>query len=80
MKRGSKEYRDYQMVFQSRRYGKPVTQKSIYPPYEEVNTYPSLHEASRVTGLLRETIRRCCDGKTKRGGFYIWEWANKELI
>ena len=37
--------------------------------------YESLSEAERQTGILGETISRCCRGKQKTAGGYHWRFA-----
>ena len=41
---------------------------------EFVNTYPSLAEAYRQTGVKDTTIRECCIGNYKHAGGYKWEY------
>lgn len=38
--------------------------------------YPSFHEASRQTGATKECISRCCVGKIKTAGGYVWSLSN----
>lgn len=38
--------------------------------------YPSFHEASRQTGTTKECISRCCVGKIKTAGGYVWSLSN----
>lgn len=33
-------------------------------------------EASRITGIHRNSIYQCCQGKYKTGGGYIWKYKN----
>ena len=41
---------------------------------ELLATFPSLREASRVTGIAVQNIRSCCIGKYKHAGGYIWKY------
>lgn len=41
---------------------------------ELIAEYPSLHEASRQTGCANSSICRCCKGKYKSTGGYIWKY------
>lgn len=40
-----------------------------------INTFPSAAEAKRVTGVCDTSIIRCCHGKLKTAGGYIWTFA-----
>jgi predicted GIY-YIG superfamily endonuclease len=40
-----------------------------------INTFPSSAEAKRVTGICDTSIIRCCHGKLKTAGGYIWMFA-----
>ena len=42
---------------------------------ELLATFPSLMEAERVTGISRSHISKCCNGKLKSAGGYIWRYA-----
>ena len=37
--------------------------------------FPSTHEAERVTGIYHSHISKCCNGKLKSSGGYIWRYA-----
>ena len=37
-------------------------------------TFPSTHEAERVTGIDHSHISKCCNGKHKSTGGYIWRY------
>ena len=41
---------------------------------ELLATFPSLHEAKRVTGINHGNISECCNGKRKSAGGYIWRY------
>lgn len=36
--------------------------------------YPSINEAQRQTGIVRHNIRKCCNGKRKSAGGFVWKW------
>ena len=36
--------------------------------------FPSTHEAERVTGIYHSHISKCCNGKIKSAGGYIWRY------
>ena len=38
-------------------------------------TFPSLHEAGRVTGIAFQNISGCCLCKRKSAGGYVWRFA-----
>ena len=42
---------------------------------ELLATYPSTHEAERITGIAQQSISSCCNGKRKSAGGYIWRYA-----
>ena len=41
---------------------------------ELLATFPSTHEAERVTRIARQSISSCCLGKYKSAGGYIWRY------
>lgn len=58
----------------------PKTSKPVQQIDKQGNllaTYPSAHEAQRVTGILRPNICNCCNGKRKykSAGGYIWRYV-----
>ena len=42
---------------------------------ELLATFPSTHEAERVTGINHSSISECCNGKLKSSGGYIWRYT-----
>lgn len=42
---------------------------------EFLATFPSLHEAERVTGIAQSHISACCHGKRKSAGGYVWKYS-----
>ena len=42
---------------------------------ELLATFPSLHEAERVTGTNNGNISSCCNGKYKSAGGYVWSFT-----
>ena len=42
---------------------------------ELLATFPSTHEAERITGIAHQSISKCCNGKKKSAGGYIWRYA-----
>ena len=42
---------------------------------ELLATFPSTHEAGRVTGINQSNISQCCLGRSKSAGGYIWRHA-----
>lgn len=40
-----------------------------------VKTYPSIREAERQTGVHNQSIVKCCKGKVKTAGGYVWKYA-----
>ena len=53
---------------------KPVLQFS--KDGEFIAEYPSIMEASRQTGCYQGNICRCCMGKYKSAGGYLWKYAS----
>ena len=45
---------------------------------EILHFYPSMHQASRETGVAEASISYCCSGKQKTAGGYIWKKAYKK--
>ena len=41
---------------------------------ELLATFPSTHEAARVTGINQGDISSCCLGKLKSSGGYVWRY------
>ena len=41
---------------------------------ELLATFPSTCEAGRVTGINQSSISKCCNGKLKSSGGYIWRY------
>lgn len=42
---------------------------------KEIVVFPSLCEASKVTGFNKSNLSRCCLGKTKTAYGFEWAWA-----
>ena len=42
---------------------------------ELINSYSSKREASKATGIDERNIGRCCYGRCKSAGGYIWKYA-----
>ena len=42
---------------------------------ELLATFPSTHEAGRVTGINQSNISQCCMGNRKSAGGYIWRYS-----
>ena len=42
---------------------------------ELLATFPSTIEAWRITGIAKQNISACCNGKRKSTGGYIWRYA-----
>lgn len=63
-----------------------VTQKKTMPTIKPVlqytldmvliKEYPSIREAERQTGIYNQNIIRCCKGKVKSAGGYIWRYKD----
>ena len=45
---------------------------------ELLAVYTSCASAARVTGLNRQGINNCANGKTKSSGGYVWRWEDDE--
>lgn len=53
---------------------KPVIQKDMGGNI--LNIFFSMHEATRVTGVNRNCIKACAEGKQKSSKGFLWEYAN----
>ena len=53
---------------------KPIIQKDVNG--NVVGTYFSMHEAERKTGVNRNNIRECANGKRKYSKGFSWEYGN----
>ena len=42
---------------------------------ELLATFPSTREAERVTGINQGNISKCCNGKLKSAGGYVWKYT-----
>ena len=42
---------------------------------ELLATFPSTNEAAGVTGIAQGSISKCCNGKIKSAGGYVWRYA-----
>ena len=42
---------------------------------ELLETFPSTMEAERVTGIDQSSISKCCNGKYKSAGGYMWKYS-----
>ena len=53
--------------------GYPKKEVSRYTLYDElIDSFPSMSEASRLTGVAVTQISRCCKGKIESAGKYKW--------
>ena len=43
---------------------------------EILHFYPSTKQASKETGIVQSCISRCCNGKRKTAGGYVWKYAS----
>ena len=58
---------------------KKVLSKPVYQYTKNmtfIDEYPSIWEASRQTGVNQSSIGRCCMGKRKSAGGYIWRYKD----
>lgn len=53
--------------------GKPIIM--IYPGKRYGKTFNCIMEAERITGIDNTSIVRCCKGKQKHAGGYIWKYV-----
>lgn len=42
---------------------------------ELLDTFPSTHDAERVTGIAQTHISQCCKGKLKSAGGFLWQYS-----
>lgn len=58
--------------------GKPVI---MYSPDKEIErNFNCIREASKEMNIDNTSITRCCKGKQKHAGGYIWEYAEKKEV
>lgn len=43
---------------------------------EFIDSFYSIHEASRITKIATSSISKCCKGKLNTAGKYIWKYSN----
>lgn len=43
---------------------------------EFIKSFPSIKEASKITGANKDCISMCCNNKLKTSGGYIWKYAS----
>ena len=60
-------------------YSRPQWAKRSVQMFDKSNgellaTFPSIHEAERVTGIANQSISKCCLGKLKSSGGYVWRY------
>lgn len=61
----------------SQKLGKSVLQTDLYG--NVLNSFHSLHEAQRKTGVDYRNIHKCCKHKIKSVGGYKWRYADERL-
>lgn len=68
--------RDWQKkgIEDAKKKSKPVIQYSL--DFTEIQTFESIKQAERMTGAKCGNISKCCNGKTKTAGGYIWRYAS----
>lgn len=64
----------YLAIQKERHFKKAVLQFSF--DMELLNEFVSVNEASRNTGINNSSIIRCCKGRQKMAGNYIWRYKN----
>ncbi len=58
---------------------KPVLQLDRYSG-EVIAEFYGVSEAYRQTGIQRQDIGKCCAGKLRSAGGYIWKFKNDEIV
>lgn len=53
----------------------PVDQYSLFGEY--INTYSSIVEAEKATGVYNPNIVKCCKGERNRAGKFRWKYAKE---
>lgn len=53
---------------------KPVSQHSLCGKF--INKFNSINEASRNSNIGKEGISRCCHGKLKSSGGFVWKFMS----
>ena len=44
---------------------------------EFIKEWPSAHEADRHLGIARSSIGKCCKGRSKSAGGFVWRYAHR---
>ena len=72
----------YGWVYHDVNFDKPVKQPPVPKPvlqYDLDGTllaeYKSINAASKITGVDRHNIARCCDGYYRQLNGYVWKWG-----
>lgn len=63
---------------QSDKSGKPIIQYDN--DFNIIKEWHSIKSASDVLGISRSSIKRCCDGKDRRAGWFIWRFKGQENV
>lgn len=53
----------------------PVSQYNLQGQF--VRDYPSIEDASKITGVQKSCICTCCKGKTKSAGGFVWAYKGE---
>ena len=73
-KKVSKEHLKKIHEIHKERASKTVMQRTLSGNY--VASFKSMSEAMRKTGISQGNISECCNGKRKKAGGYIWNFAD----
>ena len=65
------------VAYSQPQWGKRSVQMFDKSTGELLKTFPSTMEAERVTGISRSHISKCCKGKYKSTGGYIWKYQSE---
>ena len=61
------------------RYSKAVSVIMIHPLCFYERTFNCIRDAEKETGVNNASISRCCRGKQKLAGGFIWRYSKKEV-
>ena len=78
----SQKARNYVMTEEHKEKLKKSTSKQVYQftkSNEFIQSFVSISEAERQTGVKLQGISRCCNGRCKSAGGFVWKYEYKEV-
>ena len=66
---------DYRFIERGRKKVEQYTLDNIF-----IQSFSSMQEASRITGVRADTISAVCRGKQKSSGGFLWRYADNDIL